>query len=207
MSTNSSTKKQYLQIRTPLGIAVYPKLDTPRKWSDLLNRSVDDIEGKLEISVAFDATPAEKLKGQILDWAKTQGLKKEASLKNVPWKDEVDKVTDDNTGRVLFKFTNYGTNRDGSLKRIPHWNAAATKVLGADFKLTSGSEIKVAGSADYYVKGANSGIRLIIDAVQVLKYVEREERNPGFEAAAGYEGEEDVFARDEENDGSTSTDF
>lgn len=195
MSTNK--KKEYFNIKTPRGVAVYPKLDKPRKWDDTAQRSVEALDGKYEVSVALSSEVAEPLKASILNFAKAQGLKRESDLKNVPWKAEVDKATDEETGRVLFKFTNYGTNRDGSLKRIPQFDAAA-KPLAKSFRLTSGSEVKIAGTADYYVKGANKGIRLLVDGVQVLKFVEQEMRNP-FEAEEGFTGP----TADEDDDNSS----
>lgn len=198
----STKKNKYMNGISPRGVAVYPKLNAPRKWDEKKQQSVEDWkDGKFEVEIALDTETAEAFKAKLIAFAKEQGVAKPEKLKNLPWKEEVNKETKEETGRLLFKFKNYATNQDSSRKRIPHVDAKAKK-LDADFRLTSGSEVKIDYSASVFTT-LGGGIRLLVNAVQVLKYVEQEFRN-NFGAEDGYsaddeaDGEESSFDREDE---------
>ncbi|MCW2286657.1 hypothetical protein M2323_004701 [Rhodoblastus acidophilus] len=190
-----STKKndRFLKFITDAGAAVWPKLNKARRFDKKLNKSVDDpVNGKFEIDLALEGTAADALKAKITAFAEKQGLDVE-EVKNWPWAAE--KVKDDNgkvtkTGRTLFKFKAHATNLDGTPKRIAHWDAQA-KPLSSSFVLTGGSTVKVSGFAKAF-KELGGGVSLSVDAVQVLKYVEQEVRNPGFGVEEGYAGADDA---------------
>lgn len=192
-----STKKEYFKFKTPRGAAVYPKLDKPYTFDKAKSKSFPDPDGKYEVSLALDSKDADKLKADIIAWAKEQGVKSPEKLKNLPWKDEVDKETDEETGRVIFKFKQYGKNKDGDIKRIPHFDSKA-QPIGKGFKLTSGSIVKLSGSAGYF-KELGGGLNLSVNSVQVIKYVPYEAHNPfADEGDDGFKAD-DVDADDEES--------
>lgn len=181
-----STKKEYFNFKTPRGAAVYPKLDRPYTFDKTKSKSFPDPDGKFEVSLALSEKDAEAFKSKIIAWAKAQGVKPE-KLKNMPWKNEEDKEGEE-TGRVLFKFKQYGKNKDGTAKRIGHFDAKANPLVSS-FKLTSGSTIIVGGSASLY-KELGGGISLSVTAVQVIEYREYDVANPFGDEGDGYVGDE-----------------
>lgn len=210
---NAKKKTEKLYLR---GIARYPKTDRAYKFDKAASKSVPDPTGKLSIEVILEGDKAEPFKEKIKAYAKESGLKL-ATVKNWPFADELDKDNDDEpTGRVVFKAWQYGSNRDGSIRTMAHFDSQGKK-LPKDFKLTAGSEVIIAVHPNAF-KELGGGANLYLDGVQVVKYVERSEGNPGFgavsdgEYVAGDEHEADdaPYESDDtsEDEGETnSTDF
>lgn len=168
-----------LDVMSPRGVAVWPKLDKPTRYDKKQKkRVIDEEEGKFEVELALEGEDAEKFQKKIKDFAVEQGLKLK-SVKNWPWRDELEKETEEPTGRVLFKFKQYATNKDGSTKRIPLWLANGKSTYPKGTKLTSGSTIKISGYGSTYTE-LGGGVSLFVNSVQVIKMVEYEARNPGF---------------------------
>lgn len=166
-------KKNAISIR---GKARWPKLDQPYKYDMAAQRSVPDPDGKLSIDVIVDAGPAEKIITAIKAAAREGGLTK---VKNWPYEPETDRETGEETGRTIFKAWQYGKKKDGSVRKMPHWDAKVEK-LPDGFRLTSGSEVIISVRPSAY-KTLGGGVCLYLDGVQVVKYVEPD-GNPGFTA-------------------------
>jgi hypothetical protein len=194
----------------PRGAAVHPKTDKPYRYDAEAERSVPDPDGAFEIKVAVSAEDAEAIQKRIKDFAKAEGLK---TVKNWPWSDEIDRDSGEPTGRVLFKAKQYGKTKEGKAKFIAHYDSAAAP-LPKDFKLTSGSEILTQVRPRAY-KTLGGGVSLSLLAIQVLRYVEynRNPFKPQEDGEFRHEADEDEdegnapFKNEEEDNGSSSTDF
>ena len=195
-------KKELVKVRFR-GIARYPKLHVPFRYDKGLNKSVEDWKkGKFQIEVVVDPSDAAiaAQKEAITQAALDAGLKLK-SVKNWPWKDETDKETGDETGREIVTLKMYGSTKDGGKRRVPLFDAK-NNPLPKDFRLTSGSEIIVLGAANPF-KELGGGVSLLLNGVQVVKYVPFVAGNPGFEKLDedGFEySDEDADTSDEDDD-------
>jgi hypothetical protein len=175
------------------GVASYPKTNKPYKWDNAANRSVPDPEGEYENTVIVDEDEKDRVEKLLAAFAADNKVRKPSYSIS----EQVDE-DDEPTGKWLIKAKQYGTNKDGTVKRIAHFDGAA-KPLPKDFILTSGSEIIMAVYPSVRTK-PTPGVKLNISAVQVLKYVEMQERNP-FEAQQG------AWTKDEDNEGDEEAPF
>lgn len=183
------------------GTARYPKTNKPVKYDQAAKRSVFDADGEFECNILVTDEVKDKIEAKIKAFAAENKLKK---YKNSPISAEEDEDGNE-TGKFIIKTKQYGKNKDGSAKRIAHFDGAA-KALGKDFILTGGSEVIVAVYPTVY-EGLGGGVRLNISAIQVTKYAELEERNP-FSAQEGAwtandedEGDDEEEAPFESEDG------
>jgi hypothetical protein len=191
-------KREVVKFRTAAGAAKYPKLDRAYSWSNTENRSIPDPDGQFELTVSFTPEDAKPIEAAVQQAIKLAGIEP----KNLPFK------RNEETGMIEVKFKAYGTRRDGSPNRVPQVDSAVNPLPG-DFKLTSGSVVKVSG----WISVAKLGCRLNMDGVQVLKYVPYEAKtqfepeNDGFvmEAPAEAPAEDLVFEGEGSDD--TSLDF
>lgn len=174
-------KREIIRFRTEKGIAKYPKLDQPYSWSNADNRSVPDADGQYELIVQFTPDDAEPIKAAVKQAIKAAGVEP----KNLPFK------KNEETGMVEVKFKAYGTRRDGTPNRVTQVDGALNP-LPASFKLTGGSEVKVSG----YVSVAKLGVRLTMNAVQVIKYVPFVEKTDFAPAEDGFVYKADGGATD-----------
>ena len=187
-------KREVVKFRTAAGTAKYPKLDRAYSWSNAENRSVPDPDGQFELTVSFTPEDAKPIEAAVKQAIKLAGVEP----KNLPFK------RNEETGMIEVKFKAYGTRRDGSPNRVPQVDSAVNP-LPSDFKLTSGSVVKVSG----WISVAKLGCRLNMDGVQVLKYIP-------YEAKTQFEPENDGFvmeasseapALEDEGTDDTSLDF
>jgi hypothetical protein len=155
------------QFTLPDGLAVYPKTDQPYRFDQKLSKSVPDPDGAFELSVSIPKADAEAVVKQLKAFAKEEGLK---AVKNWPFHDEVDRDTGEPTGRVIFKAKAYGKTKDGRAKSVRHYDGMGRPVP-AGFKLTSGSLVSVRVWPSTYTT-LGGGVKLSLEGVQVLKYVE-----------------------------------
>ena len=176
-SNKYETNNNKLQIK---GVAAYPKLDRPYKYDKAKKKSLPDPTGVFSVKVVVGSKEAKAYIKQIDDLAKAAGVPP-AKAKNMPYAPETDKEGEE-TGNIVFTAKGYGTRRDGSPNRIQHWTASGNPVA-KDFRLGAGSIIRVDLWAKPF-KELGGGVRLNLNAVQVLKAVEYEAKNP--------------FARDDE---------
>lgn len=180
------------------GIASYPKLHKAHKWDDAKNRSVPDPNGEYETGIVLSEEDASKLQANVKQWAKDNNHKP----KKWPWRPEIDKATEEETGRVIFTAKQYAKDQDGEERKIPHVDAGG-KPLPANFRLTGGSTIVAKVRPSFY-KAQGGGIKLYLDAVQVVAYVEYE-NDHGFSAQEGYRASGEDTA-DDEDEGDDSSD-
>lgn len=166
------------------GIAAYPKTNKPVKYDQVAKRSVYDADGSYEITIIMDADRAAKVEEKLRAFAADKGLRKP---KNMPLTEQVD-AEGNETGKWVLKAKQYGKNKDGSVKRILHVDGA-TRPLGKDFILTSGSEVNLDAYLTTYEQ-LGGGVRVNINAIQVIKYVE-------YEATSTFQAEEGAWTSDE----------
>lgn len=194
------------------GTARFPKTDKPYTFDQAKSKSVPDPDGKYSIEVII--TPAElgKHKSAIEEAARAGGLKK---VKNWPFTEEIDKDTDEPTGNFILKASQYGKNKDGSKRKMPHVDASGAPIRDPEFRLTSGSTVIIAVRPNSY-KTLGGGVNLYLDGVQVVKLAEGGAGNLGFgaveEEGAYIAGENDpgfgdAEDEDTEADGEADTDF
>lgn len=180
---------------TPRGTALYPKIDQPYKYSEAANRSVPDPDGEFELRVIFDAEATETIKSAVKMWASNHDNPKVSKAKKMPWRPEVQ--DGEETDRFVVTFKQYGKDKEGRKRTIAQFDAKANK-LPASFKLTNGSEVKV-NFHPYYYSAQGGGIKLYLDAVQVLKYVPMQERSV-------FDQEDDGFVYEDEVESNTTND-
>lgn len=195
-------KNKTLQIK---GAAVHPKLDRPYRYDKKTKRSVPDAEeGEYSVKVALPKKEASEYIKQIDAIAKAAGVVP-AKAKNMPYAPETDKEGEE-TGRITFTCKGYATRRDGTPNKIMHWSAAG-KPMPAGTRVGAGSLIRV----DLWpkpFKELGGGVRLNINAVQVLKLEEYQARNPfGVDEEYADTAEENDTDETEDNeDGDTDAD-
>jgi hypothetical protein len=174
-------KRELVKIKIR-GIARYPKLHIPFRYDKKLNKSVEDWKGgkfQIEVIAPEDDATTKAMVASIQEAAASEGLKAKM-VKNWPFKPELDKETDEETGNLIFNFKMYGQSKDGSKRRVPLFDAK-NNPLPKDFRVTSGSEVIVLGAANPF-KELGGGVSLYLNGVQVIKYVPFVAGNPGFEA-------------------------
>jgi len=167
-------KREFVKFRTAAGTAKYPKLDRAYSWSNAENRSVPDPEGQYELTVSFTPEDAKPIEAAVKEAIKAAGIEPKA----LPFKKNAE------TGLIEVKFKAYGTKRDGTPNRVPQVDSAVNP-LPSDFKLTSGSVVKVSG----WISVAKLGCRLNMTGVQVIKYIP-------YEAKTDFEPTDDGFVMD-----------
>lgn len=216
-----STRKKFKATQTvhPAGVAVHPKLDKPYYFDEKLGKSFPDPNAEnprsdLNITVAYDEATAAPLIKAIKDYAVEQGFDLE-DVKNWPFKKEKDKATGKPTGRVLFKWKQYAKSLDGDANSVPHYDAKLSK-LPKGFKITGGSIVRPKGRILAFDVGAQTGVRLLLEAIQVIERRSFEADASGFDATDGYtaettspedQGEPDYAAKPEEAASPNETDF
>jgi hypothetical protein len=186
---------------TKRGIARFPRTDQPYTFDKAAKKSVPDPKGKFELQVIFTAEAAEPVLNVAKEAAKAAGLKA-AQVKNWPWKDELDKETEEPTGRIVVTFKQFGMNKDGSKRRVGHFDGKLTP-LPRSFRLTHGSEVIVNYRANAF-KELGGGVSLYMDGVQITKYHDPN-GNPGFVAqddGFAYDRDDDDYADQSDNSGS-----
>lgn len=176
-----SNKPKSISFVSPRGTAKYPKVDQPYSWSNAQNRSVPDPEGQYELNIVMSEKDATPIKEAVKEAIKLAGIKPT----NLPFKKEIDKDTQAETGNVEVKFKAYGKRKDGSLNKLKFVDAKLGP-MPSNFRLTSGSVVKV----DSYVTVAKLGARLNIRAIQVLDLAP-ESGSTNFTQEEGFSYEED----------------
>lgn len=178
----SAAKVKSINFVSPRGTAKYPMLDQPYSWSNAQNRSVPDPDGQYELRILMSEADAKPIKAALKQAIDLTGIKPT----NMPIKKEIDKDTGAETGNVEVKFKAYGKRKDGSPNKIKFVDAK-THPMPSNFRLTSGSIVKV----DSYITVAKLGARLNIRAIQVLDLAP-ETSSHNFGVEEGFEFEDDT---------------
>lgn len=176
-----SNKPKSINFVSPRGVAKYPKVDQPYSWSNAQNKSVPDPEGQYELNIVMSEKDATPIKEAVKEAIKIVGIKPT----HLPFKKEIDKDTQAETGNVEVKFKAYGKRKDGSFNKLKFVDAKLNP-MPSNFRLTSGSVVKV----DSYITVAKLGARLNIRAIQVLDLAP-ESGSTNFTQEEGFSYEED----------------
>jgi hypothetical protein len=169
----ANAKKQYVHYKTPVGVAVYPKLHRPYKWDESAERSLPNPDGDYSTELKLSPKDAQPLIDTIQDAIKKSGVKP----KNLPYKPE--EKDGEETGNTIFKFKAYGKSKDGEVQSVKLVDSVGQAIKGK-LRVTSGSRIRLLG----WISVAKMGARLNIRAVQIIDLAES---NDG-EGFGAYEG-------------------
>ena len=168
----AAKKKTYVKYKTPIGVAVYPKLDKAYKWDDASDRSLPNPDGDYTTRLRLSRKDAQEVIDLVQKAIKEAGVKP----KHLPYEDEV--VDDEKTGNVLIKLKAYGKTKDGDINKIKFYDSAGHPLPGV-VRVTGGSRIRLLG----WISVAKMGARLNIREVQIIDLAELE--GEGFEAVEG----------------------
>jgi hypothetical protein len=168
----------------------WPRLDQPYSWNDTIGKNVPDPNGQYETKLVVPKKDAQPLIQIIQTAIKESGIKP----KNLPYKEETDKDTNEPTGNIEFTLKRYGKDTQGAPNKIAYFDARGTMIKTVP--LTTGSTAILAG----WVKVSKMAARLNLKAIQVIKLQERME---GFDPVE----DEDAFVADEEEEKNTSNEF
>ena len=175
-------KKTFVSYISPKGLAKYPRLDQPYSWNEAANRNMPDPDGQFETALLVPESEAQPLIARVKEAIAESGIKP----KHLPFKQEIDKETDEPTGNIEFRFKAYGNLKTGEPNRIKFFDAKGRPVP-SNIYLTSGSTIRCLG----YISVAKMGCRLNLREVQIIDLIEREAN--GFSEVEGsfvYDGDE-----------------
>lgn len=133
---------------SPKGTAQYPWLTKPdTKFSE---------EGSYKVSLAIPEADAKALAKACQDAFIAAYGQSKMSKAHMPFKK-------DENGNLVFNFKS---------KMKPRLYDAAGKPIKEDVSVGGGSVIKVSGAFGPYNKGANTGVALYLNAVQIIELVE-----------------------------------
>jgi hypothetical protein len=209
-------KRSYERRTSAAGIAVYPRVDG--KPDTKFNKN-----GVWRVALALEGETADKFKAKIDEWVKAsveaakENTDKKVIANDPPYKPEIDKDSEEETGRTLFSFKLDA--RVEPKKSDPFDQRPA--ILKADLtpfensRVGGGSKLKIGYEVVYYAMPVTSGsdkgkvaagVTLRLRIVQVLEYVAYTgSASPDsfkMEAAEGYTGDdsEPVTEDDDEDD-------
>ena len=169
--------------------ALWPKINTTYHFDSNEGRSVtcDPTAPNAEYSIQFRM---DNDTAKALFTAMTQSYQ---ANKKEKWADKLErKFVKDDDGMFTHKANLKGAYKNKVTQKPLQFDAKGNR-LPDDFLLTTGSTVNVAVQFYPYDMGGKQNVSLRLRAVQVIKYVPIEERNP-FEATDGY-----VFNETEDN--------
>lgn len=144
------------------GIAHWPNTHAPMKYDARQRRSFEDPEGDYKCDVLVDPKTAKDIEKSINDvLAQNPGIC--TMTPSIPVMAQIDKETGKPTGQWIVRTKQKGL-AGGRPKRVVHVDAARQPITDPNFRLTGGSDVKVA--AHTYVH--SMGVTLYIDAIQVI---------------------------------------
>jgi hypothetical protein len=136
------------------------------KWC-FITKARENLSGVKQFSITVNMQPkeAQPLIDEIMAvWAES-GIKKQ--MKSAGYKTEDD-------GTVSFNFKTNAVFADGSANSVPTFDSKGKKVELGDKLLGNGSRGRVKATAATYESGANAGVTLYLNSVQITKFVEYE---------------------------------
>lgn len=205
-----TVQKERIDIITPKGVAIYPKLNTPD--------TKFDAAGVYDTKLAFDGddaevqafiAKAEELRDRFFDATVAQltadkKAGKAKLLTKVPFlKPEMDDESGDETGRLILRAkmkasgVSKKTGKPWTMK--PRYFSASGKPLQNPPRIGGGSELKLAVILEPYLKSDNNtvGVSARLEAVQIITLVSgggRSFSSFGFAAEEGDEIEDEAEA-------------
>jgi hypothetical protein len=188
----SSSKPKSVNVLTPAGIAIFPKLNTPDtkfkamgEYSVKLLLSAEDAQPIIdayekELATYFEAVKEELMKGDGKSKAKAKALKLAADK---PFKPEVDDNGDD-TGNMVVNFKMPARiareGKEDIVLRPDVFDAQGKKVVKVP-EIWGGSKLRVSGQLRPFNAPIGVGVSLRLQAVQIIEL-----RSGGSRDAAGY---------------------
>ena len=136
------------------------------RWA-FISKPRDNLSGVSQYSITVNMTEAEAkpLIDTIMEVWKESGIKKE--MKSAGYKTEDD-------GTISFNFKTNAVFADGSQNKVGLFDSKGKKVDLGDKLIGNGSTGRVKGVASSYESGANAGVTLYLNSVQIMKFVEYE---------------------------------
>lgn len=198
-------KTKQINILTPTGIAVWPKLNAPdtkfkaggefkvglRLSAEQAQPLIDKFEA--ELAYYFDSEKAELMQGDGKSKAKAKALK---LATDKPYKMEVDDEGDE-TGNIVFNFKMPNRiPREGKADIVlfPDFFDAGGKSLKNPPEVWGGSKLRISGQLrPFNMALTGVGLSLRLQAVQIIELTTKGSRDAtgyGFGAEEGYEGNE-----------------
>ena len=156
-------------ITTPIGELQWVSIDTPR--TNPFNNNEE-----FQASVICSAEDAKDTITQLKQIFKDEHPNKKPQSMGY-------KTLED--GRVEFRFKTKATLSNGSKKEVKCVDAYK-KPFPHKANIGNGSTGRISGAAGVYSQGANNGVSLYLNAVQVLEWLEYE-ADDGFDEVDGYE--------------------
>lgn len=172
-----------IKIKTPFGIAVYPKISQPDTYGDFA-------DGKFKTKLEFDGSDLARVRKQLTDIAAEllpKVKRPKLPIQTLPDGREV----------LIAKTKNRPPVFDTRNNPIP-------KKVG----IGGGSIIRIECTVGTYPKGNPTGINLYLNSVQVKKLVEYtpgghfDEVDDGYVYEGGDEDDEDIDSRKDDDDAS-----
>lgn len=136
------------------------------KWA-FITKPRENLSGvsQFSITVNMSEDTAQPLIEEIMATWKESGIKKQ--MKSAGYKTEDD-------GTISFSFKTNATFGDGSSNHVSVFDSKGKKVDLGDKLMGNGSTGRVKGLAASYESGANAGVTLYLNSVQIMKFVEYE---------------------------------
>lgn len=171
---------------SPKGTAIFPNLRKP----EMFNSKEVGYTVKLKVSEEI----AYKFKDILLQEIEEQ-KKNDPTLANKNFEDPIIPIDQDKNGNWLVKFKSKTEfkNKKGEIihRSIPIYDAS-TKLLDESIDVGYGSTIKIAYKPYvYYLNNKMYGIKLLIEAVQVINLVEKKQEKTASDY--GFSNEADPF--------------
>jgi|TARA_R110001599_G_scaffold347633_1_gene574098 hypothetical protein len=167
--------------------ALWPKINTTYHFDSKVNKSMPcgALDDGAEYSVQFrmdDATA----KSLYMEMAKSYKANKKEK-----WAEKLERpFIKDDEGMFTHKANLKGAYSNNKTTKPLQVDAQGTK-LPDDFLLTTGSTVNIAVTFNPYDFGGKQNVNLRLKAVQVVKYVPMEDRNP-FDTVDGFTIDEEV---------------
>lgn len=203
--TTTFKRPAFVKVMTPVGIAVFPKLNQPDtkfkaegQFGVRLRLSAEEAQPIIDKynsvrQAHFEAIKADLMAGDGKAKAKAKTLKLAADN---PFKPEMDEETGDETGFVLLNFKMpHRVAREGKpdLLLYPDIFDAKGKQLKPAPEIWGGSKLRVSGELRPFNTAIGVGVSLRLQAVQIIELVSRGSRDAagyGFGVEDGYEANE-----------------
>lgn len=134
---------------TPIGVARYPKISQPDTTGDYA-------DNKYKTDVVFSDADLKVLKAKMVEFAKAE--LPDVSNPDLPIREKKDKETGEVITFVRFKSARKPLIIDAKKNRVPD-----------NVTIGGGSKIRIGGTLNAYKKGANKGVNIYLNAVQVIE--------------------------------------
>jgi hypothetical protein len=209
-------RKPLEKFRTPIGTAVYPRLNAPDtkyipdgEYSAKIRLSEEDAAPLVARIEELIAAKFEEEKARLVE-EKKMAAAKTLKLTSKPYKPVFD-AEGEETGEVEFnvKMKAQYTTKDGTVvKMTPRLFDASTppQPLAPSVQVWGGSQIKVAGEFNPFATAIGVGISLRLNAVQVIKLVSGSSKGDSADAF-GFAGESDGYQSAVEKDNDADNSF